>query len=471
MLILTLEASTSSAKALLYDSVKGIVDAKMVSYDRSISDVATQDCEGVYRSVLEVGSSVAASQDVEAIALCGTWHSIVVCDVSMKPITPTYSWAYTESVKETMQIRQDRKQMLELYHRTGCMVHNTYGFYTLLHLKGMGLRLSDKLFASQAGYIYYAMTGERIETHSIMSGSGLLNLHTQDYDPEALSMLGLDPKQFGRLTDYRETHPLCKEAALSLGVKSGIPVIPPYPDGALNQLGAGALKEGIMTLSVGTSAAMRLSVPAPTLPEEPATWCYVGVDSYVAGAAIAGACSCVDWFHRNLFNGYMSLKALDDSAEGCTSTPIFLPFIFGERCPGWQDTRLGGFFDIAPKQSFDAMYQAVLEGICFNLLQCYTILVSLTGEPEVIKLSGGIINSPFWTQMLSDILRKELQVLSFDHASSLGAAALALSVCGELSSLSDFEIGSDRLVEPHSDTQDEYTKKYERYLSWYEKTR
>jgi len=117
------------------------------------------------------------------------------------------------------------------------------------------------------------------------------------------------------------------------------------------------------------------------------------------------------------------------------------------------------------------MYRAVLEGICFNLLQCYTILVSLTGEPEVIKLSGGIINSPFWTQMLSDILRKELQVLSFDNASSLGAAALALSVCGELSSLSDFEIGSDRLVEPHSDTQDEYTKKYERYLSWYEKTR
>lgn len=471
MLVLALEASTTSAKALLYDSVGGLVAAKAIPYDRQTSDVATQDCEGVCRTVLEAGRAIAFGQDVRAIALCGTWHSLVVCDRTMKPVTRTYSWAYTGSVRETTRIREDRSLTLDLYHRTGCMIHSTYGLYTLIHLKNTGMELRDKLFVSQAGYIFHAMTGERVESPSTMSGSGLLNIHMQEYDPLVLSMLGLGAEQFGRLATYHETYPLRDAAAEQLGVKAGIPVVPAHPDGAMNQVGAGALGRGIMTLSVGTSAAMRLTVDKPIIPAEPSTWCYVGVDSWVSGAAISGACSCVDWFRQNILNRAMSFKTLESSAADTESTPVFLPFIFGERCPGWQDERLGGFFDMNPQHSFASMYRGLLEGICFNLLQCYEILLSVAGEPAEIKLSGGIVNSPFWTQMLSDILSRELYVSRFDHASSLGGAALALFACGELTKPSDFKVDSYTTIVPGNDHMNRYAKKYDRYLYWYNKTR
>lgn len=467
MIVLTLEASTNAAKALLYDSARGIVAAKTVPFNRKLNEVATQDCEDVYRTVLEAGRQAASGAEVAAIALCGTWHSVVVCDETMSPLTRTYSWAYKDSVEETKRIRADRNFMLHLYRRTGCMIHSTYALYALMHLRKTGMELRDKRFATQSGYIFYKLTGERVESPSTMSGSGLLNVYTKEYDSVALSLPGLEARQFGRLETYRSFYPLLGQAASLLGLREGIPVVPSYPDGALNQVGASALGGGAMTISVGTSAAMRLTVDKPIIPEEPGTWCYVGVDSWVSGAAIPGAGSCVDWFRHKVLDGNLSFGNLENGVADSESSPVFLPFIFGERCPGWRDDRLGGFFDLDPSHTFASMYRGLLEGICFNLLQCYGILVSAAGEPEKIKLSGGIVNSSLWTQMLSDILDREVHVSRFDHASSLGAAALALHAGGELTRLSDFSVDSYTKISPRPG--EDYREKYRRYLYWYSK--
>ncbi len=469
MLVLVLEASTSSAKALLYDDVKGIIATKIIPYSKEKNTIATQDAEDVCASVIEAGRQIAFGQEVKAIAICGTWHSILVCDRSMKPISPTFSWAYTDSIPETMYIRKDAKLALDLYHRTGCMIHSTYGFYTLLHLKNCGLELRDKLFSSQAGYIFFKMTGEHSESSSTMAGTSLLNVHSKEYDSLVLSMLDLEKEQFGNLVTYQKTSPLLKNVADRLGIKPGIPVVPAHPDGAMNQVGSGALEKGIMTLSVGTSAAMRFTVDKPMIPEEPSTWCYVGVDSWVSGAAISGACSCVDWLRHSVIDGNMSFKTLEKAAANQTTTPVFLPFIFGERCPGWQDDRLGGFFDVGQQHGYGSMYRGLLEGVSFNLRQCYELLTSIAGEPKEIRLSGGIVNSPLWTQMLADVLERELYVSRFDQASSLGTVALALFTCGKLTKLSDFKVGSYAKVLPQEGRK--YKNKYERYLYWYNKTR
>ena len=54
-------------------------------------------------------------------------------------------------------------------------------------------------------------------------------------------------------------YPLTEDGAKALGIKAGTPVIPAHADGGLNQIGVGALKKGVMTFSVGTSGAIRLT--------------------------------------------------------------------------------------------------------------------------------------------------------------------------------------------------------------------
>ena len=88
--------------------------------------------------------------------------------------------------------------------------------------------------------------------------------------------------------------------------------------------------------------------------------------------------------------------------------PIFLPFLFGERCPGWKDNRLAGFTHINANHGISEFYLAIQMGILFSLLSCYQPLVKICGKPKEIVVSGGILHSKRWTQMLADIFEHDM---------------------------------------------------------------
>ena len=66
------------------------------------------------------------------------------------------------------------------------------------------------------------MTGQRVSTKCLTSGSGLLNIHTRDYDDASLEDFGLRRDQLSRLVEYDETFPLNQEAARLLGVTEAV---------------------------------------------------------------------------------------------------------------------------------------------------------------------------------------------------------------------------------------------------------
>lgn len=70
--------------------------------------------------------------------------------------------------------------------------------------------------------------------------------------------MGVPLAALPELCEYDRCLPLCSGAAALLGLTQGIPVVTAHPDGAMNQVGDDALEEGIMTLSAGTSAALRM---------------------------------------------------------------------------------------------------------------------------------------------------------------------------------------------------------------------
>ncbi len=154
-------------------------------------------------------------------------------------------------------------------------------------------------------------------------------------------------------------------------------------------------------------------------------------------------------------------------------TPVFLPFIFGERCPGWNDDRRDGFVDLKDNHSPKDKYRALQSGIIFNLYQCYESLSKSLSEASDIYVSGGILNSKQWTQMLADIFDKEIKCEKIIDASSFGTIVLGMVNLGIYPSLKDYVKSEDsvKIVKPNKDRVDYYKKEYQRYLYWYEETR
>jgi gluconokinase len=470
MLVLILEASTSSAKAMVFDSERGVVALENESYAPSVDENGLQDTEGVYLATLRAGRKVAEGRDIAAVSVGGVWHSIAVCDSAMRPVTRTHTWIFTGTSGICRDVRADRRLSADIYNRTGCMPNVTYQPYALKYLAENGLCLREKLFSSQGGYNFYRMTGERLESRNIVSGMGFLNTHSMRYDDFILDYAGIEENQLGPLATYQDCRPLSKECAQELGIESGIPVVPPHSDGSLNQLGNNACSPGLMSFSVGTSAAIRLSTPAPILSDPAATWCYVGVEGWMCGAATAGACNCVNWFKDTVIGNRLGFKELEEGLLGEAETPVYLPFLFGERCPGWQDGRMGSFHELKGNCAAPDLFRGITEGILFNVYQCYRILERLSGTPEQIILSGGILNSPQWTQMAADIWRREISLSQISQASLLGGAALAMFAGGAIANLSGFSFGEMKTISPRPNLGSRYEKKYERYLYWYNKS-
>jgi gluconokinase len=477
MNVLAIEISTSSAKALVYSSTDGVKKVVSIPFDKNVCDVVSQDPEGIYKTLVQCIKQITAldNHTIDAIGICTTWHSLLFLDKNRNPLGRIYTWAHTKAGETVKKYRKDASLAQWLYNRTGCMMHSTYPLWQYIHFRDTNAEMFEKAsyLSSQQEYIFEKLTGEVAISKSIASGSGFLNIHTLDWDEEILEFASIKREQLSPLKDPTYAAPLKNDIAKELNLTSGIPVVIGGPDGALNQIGAGAVKEDVMTFSVGTSGALRLVSEESVLPSNPSTWCYyLAEGKRIVGAATAGAGNCVDWFVRSMsLKSELKYKDLDDAIKVMDKkeAPLFLPFLYGERCPGWRDDRLGGFYDLNGKHGIGDMYYAVLEGILFNLYHCYTILTNLLNPPKEARISGGITHSKEWLQMAADIFQTPMVTSDIEHASLLGIAVLTLNALGNIQDLQNFEPTLGEKIIPSKDSKDLYLQRYQRYLEIYEK--
>ncbi len=472
MRVLALEASTTSAKAMVFDSVEGVVAIESSPYPASVASKGYQDAVGVYEELLRLGNKVAAGTDIAAVALCSSWHSVAVANRALEPITKLYTWENTEAAQLSKKMRQDADLLDRLYRTTGCVPNAAYPRQILLYLQQQGLDLKGRCIVSQGAYCFYQMTGEFMETINIQSGGGYLNLQSLQYDPFVLELLGIGEQQLGDLATYRDTAPLNEKAARRLGVKAGIPVVPAHSDGACSQIGSFCEAPNRMTLSVGTSGAIRLLQNRPVFSAGHETWSYYGVSNYICGAAVSGATNCIDWFRQAFFLESLAYQSLEDEGKDKPDTPLFMPFLYGERCPGWQDDRPAGFMEVKPHHGLTDFYRAIQEGVLFSLYSCYQPLVQVGGEPESIVVSGGILNSKRWTQMLANVFERPILCVQNTNASTVGASVLALHAAGAYPDITAYRTEYDTATEvlPEESTVEYYQSQYARYRECYEKT-
>ena len=473
MTVIGLEVSTSAAKCILFSPREGIIDAESIRYPREIGDTLSLDPHGVAAAALDALKQVVGRNDrkVSAIGLGGTWHSMLLLDGKRQPLGRISTWADLSASGTVSKFRQDAGFVQEYYQKTGCMVHAMYPMFKYRHLTETQPELAAQVsyLSSQIEYLFEMLTGEAAVSRCIASGSGMFNIHTLDWDDDLLELLSLDRGQLAELKEATDCGSLKESIAAELGLDAGIPVTVGAADGAMNQVSIGGARRGVMSFSVGTSAAMRMVADEPKIPETPSTWCYyLYSGKRLVGAATQGACNCIDWFVEKFAAG-RSYSELEDAARALNpeNAPYFLPFIYGERCPGWQEDRPGGFLGLKPDHGLGELYYSILEGIIFNLYQNYNILTDVAEVPEQILVSGGIMNSPFWLQLTSDLFERELWTTGATNDSTLGAAIVAWeSVHGPVE-VQDF-VQPTKVCEPSSPAKTAvYRKRFERYLQLY----
>lgn len=406
-----------------------------------------------------------------AVGVSGTFHSVLPLDERGEPLGRALIWADTRAGEEAAAIREHH-DVQKLYERTGCPVHPMY-----LPAKIRWLRQNTpaaRAFRSIKEQVLLRLAGVAACDLSVASGTGLLNLDRKSWDDELLSIAGVEPGQLGELCETTATvGTITRETAEATGLHRESVVVAGAGDGVLSSLGAGAIDVGQMTATIGTSGAVRLVADRPKVDRRARTWCYyLAEDRWVAGAAINNAGIAFRWAAEKLLRagdrGYDHVASWAEAVGPGADGLLFLPFLTGERAPYWNADARGVLFGLAIGHDHRHVARATLEGICFRMRSCYEALAEVAGPVREVRATGGFTKTPFWLQLLADVLQQPLAVPSVQEVSALGAAELAMVALGTMR-LDDAK-GRVELaapIEPDQSKAGLYARLYDLYMQVY----
>jgi xylulokinase len=195
-------------------------------------------------------------------------------------------------------------------------------------------------------------------------------------------------------------------------------------------VGAGAIRPGVVALTLGTSGVVFASTEKALVEPEgrlhafchavPGRWHFMGVTLSAAGS--------LQWYRDTLAPGE-PFDALVREAEGAPAGSeglLFLPYLSGERTPYPDPLARGSFVGLTVRHRRAHLTRAVLEGVAFSMRDCFGLLKGAgLGEVTQVRVAGGGAKSPLWRKICASALGAELVTVTSTEGAAYGAALLA----------------------------------------------
>ena len=452
-LIVALDAGTSSVRALAFDGIGHAIaeteEQLPYSLETTPNGGATFPVEPLFDLTVRAIDGVVArlgdaAAGVSAVGSTSFWHSLMGIDAAGTPTTPVYYWADTRSSREATALRAELDSDA-VWQRTGCRLHSSYW-----PAKLRWLRRTDpdtfrrtKRWLSFAEFALDRLCQDEVGAATICmaSGTGLLDVHAMNWDAEMLEVSGIGADCLSPLVDLGPPGCLRADFANRWPALADARWFPALGDGACANVGSGAIGPSRIALTVGTSAAVRMILPRPpdqawVIPH--GLWSYrLDRDRAVLGGALSNGGNLLRWIWNTTGTDRDGDTTLAAAALAPDSTGLtFLPFLAGERSPGWHDDATGVIAGLTVSTRPEHLIRAGMEAVAYRLADVYDALRQLASpEHEIVASGGAILVMPSWLQITADALGHSLTASTpEDESTARGAALMAAIEAGVLSS-------------------------------------
>jgi xylulokinase len=481
---LGIDTSTTSSKALLINECGDVVAVATSPHTLQTprplwSEQNPQEWwEAVLISIHSIlQKSGISSESIAAIGLTGQMHGLVLLDKNDVVLRPAILWndQRTQAQCDAIHRLAGKEHFIEI---TGNVALPGFTAPKILWVK----ENEPHIFAQvlhvllPKDYIRLRLTGEYAMDKADGAGTVLFDLKTRTWSPEILKTLGINPGWMPPTFEGPEiTGHISHEAATLTGLKAGTPIVAGAGDQAAQAVGVGAVKPGVVALTVGTSGVVFATTPSALIEPEgrlhafchaaPGLWHFMGVMLSAAGS--------LQWY-RDTLASTLSFDELLREAEtilpGCEGLQ-FLPYLSGERTPYPDPHARGAWIGLTLRHGRGHMTRAILEGVAFGLNDSFTLIRNAgLGEIQQVRASGGGTRSALWRQIMASVLGTELVTVNTTEGAAFGAALLAGVGAGawkDVSSACDATIKITSSTKPDPNQMDVYAKGYDLYRKLY----
>ena len=436
--LLGIDVSTTGVKALLIDeggNVDGTVTTPLsLSTPKPLwSEQDPADWwDGAVNSIRRVLSDTGVAGDgVVAVGLTGQMHGLTLLDEAGEPLRPAILWNDQRTGPQCDEIRQrlGKKRLIQV---TGNDALTGFTAPKILWVR----EHEPDVFAQARhillpkDYVRFKLTNTFATDRAGAAGTLLLDVKTRDWSAEVLQALEVPLEWLPRTHEGPEiTGHISAEVAQATGLKAGTPVVGGGGDQAAQAVGVGAVRPGIVALTLGTSGVVFASTGQPFIEPEgrlhafchavPGRWHLMGVMLSAAGS--------LRWYRDTLAPDVDYDALLEPTVEVPPGSEglLFLPYLTGERTPHADPLARGAFVGLTVRHTRPHLTRAVLEGVAFGLRDSFELIKSAgLAQINQVRVSGGGAKSHLWRQILADVLNVELVTVNTAEGAAYGAALL-----------------------------------------------
>lgn len=504
--VLSVDLGTSGAKAALFSRSGDVLGTgfRATALRLLPGGGAEQDPDEWWSAILAacgecLAQAKVARSDVRAMGVTAQWSGTVAVGEDGRALHPALIWMDSRGAAQIEAIAGGAFGLLPYaLPRVARWIALTGGAPTksgkdslahILYLRERAPRVYDRaqIFLEPKDYINYRLTGvaaasfDSIALHWVTDNR---RIDAIDYHPALLRYAGLDRAQLPPLCPATAVLGALRPAvAEQLGLGAGVRVVAGTPDVHATALGSGAVQDGAAHLYLGTSTWLSCHLPRKktdllhnmaSLPAAlPGRYLVVN-EQECAGACLVQLKDKILCEDGAAAPSFAELDRLAESAPPGSDRLLFLPWLYGERCPVEERLLRGGFFNYSLSTTRAHLVRAVLEGVALNMrwLLGHTERF-VGGRFQAVRVVGGGARSALWSQIYADVLERRIEQVEAPALASLrGAAALAWSA---------LEPGSVRehaararvsgAFEPNRRLRALYGDLYEAFIGYYENNR
>lgn len=372
---------------------------------------------------------------IRAIGLSGQMHGAVLLDARDNVLRPAILWNDTRSAEECELLT---RLAPELHQIAGNLAMPGFTAPKLLwvakHEPEIFARVETVLLPKD--YLRLLLSGEKVSDMSDAAGTLWLDVAQRDWSDSLLAACGLTRDHMPALVEGSAPSATLKaDVARDWGLPANVIIAGGGGDNAASAVGIGAVNTGDAFISLGTSGVI-FAVNETFRPNPQSAvhaFCHALPGRWHQMSVMLTAASALRWLCQILHTDEPTLLAevAALSLEEQRRAPIFLPYLSGERTPHNDPVASGSFHGLTHSTERAALGYAVLEGVAFGLDDGLEVMKQAGSHIEQFSLIGGGARSPWWAQLIADVVNIPV-VTHRDGAAggALGAARLGWLAAG-----------------------------------------
>ncbi|WP_229074472.1 gluconokinase [Actinoplanes sp. DH11] len=434
-LVLALDIGSTATRGGVHDAsgrrVRGLAHKVPHAFLVAPDGTSVIDPDQVTAEVEQVLDAVTADPRlgtrIAGVAMDTFAASLIAVDAAGRALTPCLTYADSRSSGVVTALR-DELDEAAVQQRTGTRLHTSYHAPRLRWLAATAPRVvaGAAHWWSLGEYVLAKLIGRPLAGTSTVAWTGLLDRRTGELDTELLAAAGVGPDQFTPPRDMTAPEPAATPArrpALTRAV--WFPVI---TDGFASNIGSGAADATVLTAATATSGALRVLLDGPADPLPFGLWNYrVDAGRTLLGGAINDVGRAVSWAQSTLRLSPALAAAL--TAPPSDGTPLVLPYLTGERAPGWVGGARAVLGGVSAATDADTLFRGIIEGVAMTYARVADELHPAAPQILEVAAAGRVSNDqPEWLQVLADVLGRPVTHVTRRRATQRGTALLALDV-------------------------------------------